>query len=129
MASKLLSSIAGGNGGFTATSIEPLQLIASGVTGSIFSPAAPAANERIRITALWASAAQSGITIEFGGVEILSTSTITTATLTPNTGEFKIGGDIAMASYIEGAAGSALVIKKDAGNTVASLSVQIEYGT
>jgi hypothetical protein len=116
------------SGGFTDTSIDPLQNIASGVTGDIFTPAAPAANEKIRITGLWAGAAQAGITIEFGGVERLSLSTIGTAINTPNTGEFTIGAATTMCNYIEGGIGESLVIKKNVGNTAAAISVLIKYG-
>ena len=134
MASKLLSSVAGGSGSFKQSFASGALQISLGVSGNI-AVLTPPSGEVVRLTGLQAQSVEAGISITAGSKTVVASLDLGTATT--DVGEFIIGyptnagygsSDKGFIPYIEGGIDEVITIIKDTGNTLANMRYSYQFG-
>ncbi len=114
MADIRLSTIIGGGGGFITKFASAFISVSSGATGT-FVTLTPPLGQKVRLTALAASALQTNLTtITVGGVDVVTAVKIEAEGLQPNTtNEFKINFAGPIHNFIDGDIDETLELKTD----------------
>lgn len=121
-----LSSFGGGQEETKSASI--LQTISPGVTG-VIATIPSVSNQRVVLTFLGsAGGGQGGISVNFGGSQVLPTTTVADAAATsiPSASTL-IGGNIPTMTEIVGGLNQNMEIIKDAGNTTSPVLYSYQY--
>ncbi len=131
--SELLSSITGGGGGgFTTKTIGVYSSVGAGASGQLIL-LTPPSGQKVMLTTLSVSGSiqEPLITVNVGGVPVISGGTLDDADLSAGIGSFSVGpraGGQGDQPVLIGGFNEAIEVVKDSGNTVATVFYSYRFG-